>query len=127
MKQMLMVGRRRFLASLGAFGGAASGLLAGCGGGDDLRNSYRMTPLVANRASYGARYTEPRFVNGLRQGLSGGGRRAGRGRRLDAFVEAASKAIQNQTHSRSDPARACIGSAVGCGSTIARQQRLRRR
>jgi bacterioferritin len=41
-----------------------------------------------------------------------------------AFVEAASKAIQNQTHSRSDPARACIGSAVGCGSTIARQQRL---
>lgn len=64
MNRTPMIGRRRFLAALGALGGGASGLLAGCGGGDEEpRNAYRMTPLVANNASYGARYTEPRFVN----------------------------------------------------------------
>lgn len=52
--------RRTFvLSSLGA------ALLSACGGADAAsKNRYRQTLLLANKASYKARFTEPEFVNG---------------------------------------------------------------
>ncbi|QTD47436.1 TIGR03118 family protein [Ottowia testudinis] len=58
--------RRRLLAQAGVLGaaGATPWLLTACGGGDDRDfNRYAMTPLVANKASYKAKFTEPEFVN----------------------------------------------------------------
>lgn len=61
---MTHITRRRFLAAAGALSGAASGLLTACGGGgSELRNAYRMTPLVASRPGYGALRVQPGFVN----------------------------------------------------------------
>ena len=61
------VTRRRLLGQAGALGAAGSApwLLTACGGSDDEGdlNRYAMTPLVANKAGYKARFTEPDFVN----------------------------------------------------------------
>lgn len=55
-----MLDRRSFV-----LGALASAALAACGGGDDdPPNRYRQTPLLANRAGYGALFVEPEFING---------------------------------------------------------------
>ena len=56
--------RQLILATLGALTGPA---LTACGGGGSnaqAPNRYRQTDLLASHARYGARFTEPQFING---------------------------------------------------------------
>lgn len=53
-----MLDRRHFVLSA-----LASSALTACGGGAPA-NRYFQTPLLASHAGYGARFTEPDFVNG---------------------------------------------------------------
>lgn len=55
-----MLDRRRFVLTT-----LASPALTACGaGGDVAANRYVQTPLLASHARYGARFTQPGFVNG---------------------------------------------------------------
>ncbi len=62
--------RRTWMHQMGWVGAGAAAAASGCGGGISktvpvapLVNRFVQTHLVANRASYGARMTEPGFVN----------------------------------------------------------------
>jgi uncharacterized protein (TIGR03118 family) len=50
-------------ASAAVMVAGAGALLAGCGGGDKQQNRYLKTHLVANKASYSAKFVEPDFIN----------------------------------------------------------------
>ena len=54
-----MLDRRHFVLSA-----LASSALTACSGGGAPANRYLQTPLLASHAGYGARFTEPGFVNG---------------------------------------------------------------